>query len=112
MIGLTAALLKREEEGRPIALGIIGAGQMGRGLVCQTVWMKGITPRIVADRHPQRAMGVLLAAGIPREEIRLAATPSQAEDWLAQGKYVATDLAQAVTGCSQIDVVIDATGNT
>ena len=85
---------------------------MGRGLVCQTVLMKGIVPRIVADRHPQRAMGVLLGAGIPQEEIRLASTPSQAEDWLARGKYVATDCAQAVTGCSQIDVVIDATGNT
>ena len=112
MVGLTAALLKREEEGRPIALGIIGAGQMGRGLVCQTARMKGMVPRIVADRHPQRALGVLLGAGIPREEIRLVSTLSEAEDWLARGKYVATHCPQAVTGCSAVDVVVDATGNT
>ena len=46
MLNMDKKLLKREEEGKVIRVGIVGAGQMGRGMVTQMVLMKGITPAI------------------------------------------------------------------
>ena len=42
MLNMDKKLLKREEEGKVIRVGIVGAGQMGRGMVTQMVLMKGI----------------------------------------------------------------------
>ena len=49
MLNMDKKLLKREKEGKIIRTGIVGAGQMGRGMVTQMAIMKGITPAIVAD---------------------------------------------------------------
>lgn len=35
MLNMDKKLLKREEEGKVIRVGIVGAGQMGRGMVTQ-----------------------------------------------------------------------------
>ena len=40
MLNMDKKLLKREEEGKVIRVGIVGAGQMGRGMVTQMVLMK------------------------------------------------------------------------
>ena len=42
MLNMDMKLAKREEEGKIIRTGIVGAGQMGRGMVTQMVLMKGI----------------------------------------------------------------------
>ena len=39
MLNMDKKLLKREEEGKVIRVGIVGAGQMGRGMVTQMVLM-------------------------------------------------------------------------
>ena len=49
MLNMDQKLLKREEEGKIIRTGIVGAGQMGRGMVTQMAIMKGISPSIVSD---------------------------------------------------------------
>ena len=47
MLNMDKKLAKREEEGKIIRAGIVGAGQMGRGMVTQMALMKGIMPAIV-----------------------------------------------------------------
>ena len=49
MLNMDKKLAKREEEGKIIRAGIVGAGQMGRGMVTQMALMKGIMPAIVSD---------------------------------------------------------------
>ena len=40
MLNMDKKLLKREEEGKVIRVGIVGAGQMGRGMVTQDVYKR------------------------------------------------------------------------
>ena len=44
MLNMNWKLEQREKEGKIIKVGIVGAGQMGRGMVTQMVLMKGMTP--------------------------------------------------------------------
>ena len=41
MLNMDQKLIKRQEEGKIIKTGIVGAGQMGRGMVTQMVLMNG-----------------------------------------------------------------------
>ena len=49
MLGLNYKLQELEEQGKSIKTGIVGAGQMGMGMVSQMTLMKGMTPAIVID---------------------------------------------------------------
>ena len=56
MLNMDQKLIKRQEEGKIIKTGIVGAGQMGRGMVTQMVLMNGITPAIVSDIKVENAV--------------------------------------------------------
>ena len=45
MIGLNAELKAREDAGRPVRIGLVGAGQMGTDVVAETSVMPGVTAR-------------------------------------------------------------------
>ena len=49
MLNMDKKLIKRQEEGKIIKTGIVGAGQMGRGMVTQMVLMNGMMPAIGSD---------------------------------------------------------------
>ena len=49
MLNMDKKLIKRQEDGQIIKTGIVGAGQMGRGMVTQMVLMNGMMPAIVSD---------------------------------------------------------------
>ncbi|HQI27577.1 MAG TPA: hypothetical protein PLT20_05780, partial [Sedimentisphaerales bacterium] len=55
MIGLNEELAARAAAGRPVRIGMIGAGQMGVDVVAQVGMMKGIDVVAVADIDTQRA---------------------------------------------------------
>ena len=56
MILVDTALAEREREGRPIRVGMVGAGFMGQGLTNQIVHsVPGMRMVAVANRHPERA---------------------------------------------------------
>ena len=59
MLNMDQKLLKREEEGKIIRTGIVGAGQMGRGMVTQMAIMKGISPSIVSDIKIENVINAL-----------------------------------------------------
>ncbi|NLB71933.1 MAG: NAD(P)-dependent oxidoreductase [Chloroflexi bacterium] len=112
MFGIRNDLLRLEEQGKQIRVGIIGAGQMGRGMVAQIVSMNGMIPGIVVDIQRDNAKKALLNAGIPIENIKVANNVSEANNYVAQGHYVITDNANIAIETDAIDVIVDATGVT
>ena len=112
MLGVRRKLLEREVAGNPIRIGIIGAGQMGRGMVSQTVLMKGMIPSVVVDIVPENAKNALLNAGISADDIKIANTIGEANDFLKAGKYVISDNTAIAIENNAVTSVIDATGVT
>lgn len=70
-MGYTAGLLKREQElGRPVYVGVVGAGQMGSGLVASIQSAPGLSVVAVADIVIDKAESALRNAG--RDDITVA----------------------------------------
>ncbi len=110
MLNMNQKLMKREEEGKIIKVGVVGAGQMGRGMVTQMVLMKGITPAIVSDIKIENAVHAFKYAGVPDEQIVQAKTLAEANAAMEAGKYVACDNASFISEANLVECAIDATG--
>ncbi|MDO4168756.1 MAG: NAD(P)-dependent oxidoreductase [Lachnospiraceae bacterium] len=110
MLNMDQKLIKREQSGEIIMTGIVGAGQMGRGMTTQMVLMKGIKPAIVSDIKEELAVAAFKYAGLTDEDIAVCETTEQAQTALESGKYVATSNSDLVTKTPAIDVVVDVTG--
>lgn len=110
MLNLDKKLLKREEEGKIIRVGIVGAGQMGRGMVTQMVLMKGMQPAIVSDIKIENAVNAFKYANVADEDIVRAKTLEEANAAMEAGKYVACEDADFVSHANLVECVIDATG--
>ncbi|MBR5995318.1 MAG: NAD(P)-binding domain-containing protein [Eubacteriaceae bacterium] len=112
MLNINTKLKALEEQGRRIRVGLVGAGQMGTGLISQISGMKGICVVITADHHPEKAVKAYQAAGIPVEMIKTVDTMNEAEAAVKSGSFAVTADYEILCRCGQVDVVIDATGNT
>ncbi|KXG78313.1 hypothetical protein AN618_03790 [Fervidicola ferrireducens] len=110
MLNLNSKLLELEKSGKKINLGLIGAGQMGIGLVSQVFCMKGMRVAAVCDIRLDEAKKAYILAGVSPDDILTARTPSEVEEIVRRGKYAVTEDFSAVTKSIPIDVVIDATG--
>ena len=110
MLGLNYKLAKLEEEGKKVKVGLVGAGQMGKGMVSQMLLMKGMVPSLVVDIFLDRAVESFKLAGVGREQIVVAKTLKDANFAIEQGKYVVAEDFEFATKADLIDVVVDATG--
>lgn len=110
MLNMDKKLAKREEEGKIIRAGIVGAGQMGRGMVTQMALMKGIMPAIVSDIQFENVINAFHYAGISDEDIAVAKTLEEANRFMEQGKYVATENSDLISQANLVEVAIDVTG--
>ena len=110
MLNMDKKLAKREEEGKIIRAGIVGAGQMGRGMVTQMALMKGIMPAIVSDIKFENVINAFHYAGISDENIAVAKTLEEANRYMEQGKYVATENSDLISQANLVEVAIDVTG--
>ena len=109
-MGLYEQLLERERSGRPIAVGLVGAGQMGTGLVSQVSAMQGIDVVAVADIALDRARAALTHAGIPAEQIVAATDAAAAEAALRAGQRVITTSADLLPQIASLEAIVEATG--
>jgi predicted homoserine dehydrogenase-like protein len=110
VIIVDAALRAREAEGRPIRVGMIGAGFMAQGLANQILnSVPGMNLVAVYGRRVERAVGIFEYAG--RSGVRIATDASELESAVASGTPVVTDDPLALCAAEGVDVVIDVTGS-
>jgi predicted homoserine dehydrogenase-like protein len=105
-VNLHAMLLKREAAGRPVTVGVIGAGKFGTMFLAQARSTRGMHVVAVADLDVARAKKQLRTAGWAEGAISAA---SLAEACKARRTHVTPDAA-ALIGCPEIEVVVEATG--
>jgi predicted homoserine dehydrogenase-like protein len=90
-----------------VRVGLVGAGQMGRGFVAQVRRISGMEVVAVADLDLQRATGALQAAGV--ENVTTGDDLDKLASIVADGGTVAVTDHTMVTALP-VDMIIDATG--
>jgi predicted homoserine dehydrogenase-like protein len=110
MIIVDNALRAREEEGRPIRIGLIGAGFMAQGLANQIVnSVPGMELAALYGRRLERAIDAVRYAG--RDDVEMVATQDELEDAVMAGRTAATDDPFLLCRSEQIDAIVDVTGS-
>ena len=102
-------LLRLEDEGKAIRVGVSGAGWLGSGFVAQVALVPGMTVHVVADTDTRAARDAFIAAGVDADDIVEASTPGAAMDALRAGKRVATGNYALAAQLEAIDIVTDVT---
>lgn len=110
MLGVNRKLAELDNEGKFIKVGLIGAGQMGRGMVSQIEGMKGMRVVAVADIYLPNVELAFQLAGIESERIVSVDNVEQANKAFAEDKVIAATQSEIITMMDQIDVIVDATG--
>src|SRR6202795_2238021 len=104
---LYAGLQKRAAEGRPIRVGLIGAGKFGAMYLAQVPKTPGVHLAAIADLAPANAMVNLQRVGWAAERF---AAPSL-DHALRNGTTHVGDDWQALVRHPAIDIVVECTGN-
>lgn len=109
MIIVDKALEKRQAEGNPIRVAMIGAGFMGSGIALQILnYVPGMELVAISNRHLDRAREAYRQAGV--EQVAVVDTVSQLEQAIARGRYAITEDAMLLAQAGNIDAVIEVTG--
>ena len=110
MIIVDTALQARQAEGRPIRVGIVGAGFMSQGLTNQiTNSIPGMRVVAISNRKLHRALDVFRYAGL--EDIVIADSQRKLDEAIRANKPVATEDALLLARSEFIDVLVDVTGS-
>lgn len=110
MLQMKKDLDQRYREGNPVRIALVGTGKMGGALIAQLHSLRGITPSVVVNRTPQRAIDILLRAGYPRERLETSSDFRAQERAVAKGSIVVTNDYRAALRLP-IEALVDATGN-
>jgi len=102
-------LEERERAGRPIAVAVVGAGQMGTEIVSQIGEMRGMDVHVVVDLTTDRAAAAYAQSKKKVEVVRTEGL-AEAEQAIRAGRRVATTTHRLATRLSTVEAVVDATG--
>ncbi|KQW64838.1 NAD(P)H-dependent oxidoreductase [Variovorax sp. Root411] len=106
-MSLHTRLQQRAAEGRPIRIGLIGAGKFGAMYLAQIPRTPGVQLVAIADLSPYAARVNLERVGWKAER----AAAASVQEALKHGTTWITDDWQAVTREPSIDIVVECTGN-
>ena len=110
MIIVDKALEKREREGKPIKVAMVGAGFMGRGIALQIMKsVVGMRLAVISNRNVEGARRAYSEAGV--EDVRVIETVSQLEDVIAKKQYAITADAMLLCQAESIDAIVEVTGD-
>jgi predicted homoserine dehydrogenase-like protein len=98
-----------EAQGKPIRVGVSGAGWIGSGFVAQVAHVQGMQVNVLADTDVGAAKSAFQAVGIEPDEIIEANNPGRAEDALRAGKKVITGSYALAAQLDSVDIVADIT---
>ncbi len=109
MNAFDSRLQERAAAGNPVAVSVVGAGQMGTEIISQIGEMTGMEVFVVVDLTLERA-----AAGYSHSKKKAEVVKTDdlaaAEKAVAAGKRVATTDYRIATRLSRVEAVVDATG--
>ncbi len=106
-MNLHPMLAGRAAQGRPLRIGLVGAGKFGSMYLSQVPRTPGTHVVAIADRSPERARATLAKVGWEAERIA-ARGFAQA---LREGSTFVLDDAMALIAADGVDIVVDATGD-
>jgi predicted homoserine dehydrogenase-like protein len=110
LTGLAKDLATRAESGRPIRIGLVGAGEMGCDIVSRVAHMQGIEIGAISELKPgaaRKAVEIAYGADARAKDANTADTANAA---MESGHIALTDNVDALLDAGLIDVVVDATG--
>jgi predicted homoserine dehydrogenase-like protein len=109
MIIVDRVLREREATGRPIRVGLVGAGFMGGGIARQIIrYTPGMELACIVNRHPEKAKDVYRSAG--QEETTRVETPEQLQAASARNVGAVTSDPAILCAAEGVDAIIEATG--
>jgi predicted homoserine dehydrogenase-like protein len=106
-MSLSLQLAARAEAGRPVRVGVIGAGKFGSMFLSQAPRTRGLHVAGIADLDPGRAKAALQRVGWEADR----ASAKSFADAMRDGTTFITDDAAALIAADGIDVIVEATGN-
>ena len=106
-MNLFAKLQQRAAAGKPVRVGMIGAGKFGSMYLSQVPRTPGIHMVGIADLSPDRARAALRNVGWKEDSFTATSLESAAK----QGNTAIIDDGMALITSPHIDIIIDATGN-
>jgi len=110
MIIVDNALRAREAEGRPIQVGVLGAGFMAQGLANQiTNSVPGMEVAGIYARKPEKALDVFRYAG--SDSVVVVAALDELEDARRAGRPVVTEDPLLLSQSEHVDAIMDVTGS-
>ncbi|MEA3432626.1 MAG: hypothetical protein U9R01_08195, partial [candidate division WOR-3 bacterium] len=99
-----------EKKGESIKVGLVGAGQMGSGMVSVAAQMPGLKVVAIADLKVERGIKAYQEAGIDRNQIVKVKDFAEAEQTIINKKVVVTKQANVISRTPSIQAVVEATG--
>ena len=102
-------LARLEAEGKPIRVGVSGAGWIGSGFAAQVAHVKGMRVNVLADPDVAAARQAFQAIGLAPEDLVETDDPNKAEDALRKDKYVVTGSYALAAQLDSVDIVADVT---
>lgn len=108
--GLASDLARREDEGNPVRVCIIGAGEMGTDLVTAIRQMPGMEIAAIVDRRLQSAGPAMEIAGHGQEMAVVCESQAAISRTVERGRIPVVQDAFDALSHPMVDVVIDATG--
>jgi predicted homoserine dehydrogenase-like protein len=109
MVIVDNALRAREAQGKPIRVGMVGAGFMGQGLTNQIEnSVPGMRMAAVYNRRPERAFHVYEYAG---RKALAAGTQARLDELVRSGQPAVAEDPMTLCRSPEIDVIVDVTGS-
>src|SRR3979409_2029663 len=107
-MAVDTVLQVREAAGRPIRVGMVGAGATGRAIALQLgTPVPGMRLVAIANRTPENAERAFREAGV--QEWMRAGSARDADAAIARGVPVVTDDPSVLTSCDAIDILLEVT---
>ena len=111
MASLKEQLRTYEQQNGPIKVGLVGAGQMGTGLMSQMEKMVGMKVFAVADVIPGRSKEAYIEAGVSPESIfDVEDNVKKANEYIEDHHRVVTTSSEFLCQINSLDIIVEATG--
>lgn len=109
MMVVDLKLKEREAAGKPIQVGILGAGEMSMGLINQIErYTPGMRVAALYNRTIEKALRAYEVAGV--SDVLKAVKSNQVDEAITAGRGIVTDSPDHVWMADRVDVVVEMTG--